>query len=63
MRECVLCPDGGGFGECSHTSFISPVVLEMGFISEVTDPYKATLFWSGNVRVAASDFDFSDRER
>lgn len=53
MRECVLCPGGGGFGECSHPSFISPVVLEPGFISEVTDPYKATLFLPGNVGMDA----------
>lgn len=55
MRECVLCPGGGGFRECSQSSFISPVVLELGFISEVTDPYKATLFWPRNVRMDASD--------
>lgn len=62
MRECVLCPGCGGFGECSHSSFISPVVLEVGFISEVTDPYKATLFGPGNVRMAASDFDLTVKD-
>lgn len=55
MRECVLCLSDGGFGECSHPSFISPVVLELGFISEVTDPYKAFLFWPGMPRLEASD--------
>lgn len=51
-----------GFGECSHSSFISPVVLDVGFISEVTDPHKATLFRPQIVRTAASDFD-SDSEK
>lgn len=43
---CPLCWLWGA-GECSYPSLISPVVLALGFILEVTDPYKATLCWSG----------------
>lgn len=46
MRECVLCP-GRSLGNADPPLFISPVVLEQEFISEVTDPYKATQFWPG----------------
>lgn len=45
----------GVLGNAANPSFISPVVLELEFISEVTDPYKATLFWSGKVGMDASD--------
>lgn len=54
MRECVLCPlvplsfgDWGFFlrgGGCSQPLlYRPPVVLVLGFISEVTDPHKAAL--------------------
>ena len=55
MRECVLCPGGGGLGNAATPPSSPPVVLELGFISEVAAPYKATLFWSGNVGMDASD--------
>lgn len=54
----------GVWGMQPHFPHPPPVVLELGFISKGTDPYKETLFWSGNVRMAPSDFDFFfDRER
>lgn len=37
----------GVLGNASHPLLYLPVVLELGFISEVTDPYKETLFWLG----------------
>lgn len=39
----------GGLGNVASPFpfFISPVVLELGLISQVTDPYKGFLFWLG----------------
>lgn len=50
-------------GECSRPPApISPIVLELGFISNVTDPYKAPLSRLRNVAMAVSDMGLTIKE-
>lgn len=65
MRECVSSVPVvvGAVGECGRSSFISPVVLGLGFISEAADPYKATLFWPADVRMSASDLELTVKDK
>lgn len=60
----VLCPSGGGFGgmQLPPPTPFSPVVLELGFILNVTDPYKATLSQLRNVAMAVSDMTLTVKE-